>query len=82
MTFTNEQLKQLAPEQLDEYNKGIDDCCNNQPFNPDWSEARKEGYRDAADEMENILVHLLLNVQKKQLFISRFGRLCEQSTSE
>ena len=82
MTLTNEQLKQLTPEQLDEYNQGIDDCCNNVRFNPDWSEARKEGYRDAADEMESILVHLLLNVQKKQLFISRFGRLCEQSTSE
>ena len=58
MTLTNEQLKQLTPEQLDEYNKGIDDCCNNQPFSPDWSEARKEGYRDALEQQKEIMTRL------------------------
>ena len=58
MTLTNEQLNELTPEQVDEYNQGIDDCVNNLPFNPDWSEARKEGYRDALEQQKEIMTRL------------------------
>lgn len=58
MTLTNEQLKQLTPEQLDEYQQGVDDYLSEKPFNQDWSETRKEGYRDAMEEVRDIFFQL------------------------
>ena len=58
MTLTNEQLKQLTPEQLDEYSQGIDDYLSEKPLDPNWSETRKEGYRDAMEEVRDIFFQL------------------------
>lgn len=51
MTLTIEQLKQLSPEQENEYKQGISDYINGVTFNPEWSETRKEAYRDAHEEV-------------------------------
>ena len=79
MMLTNEQLNELTPEQVDQYNQGFDDYCNKTPFNPDWSETRKEGYRDAKEQKQDLILTLLwlANLPGGKVTIE-----CEQSTSE
>ena len=58
MTLTPKQLNELTPEQVDEYGKGFRSYYDNIPFNPDWSETRKEGYRDAKEQQEDWVLTL------------------------
>ena len=60
MTLTIEQLKQLPPEQANEYKQGISDYIHGVTFSRDWSETRKEAYCDAKEEVSALisLLHL------------------------
>ena len=62
MMLTLEQLKLLTPEQVKDYKRGVSDCFIGVSFNPAWSETRKDGFRDAKEEIGNFVESLYKSV--------------------
>lgn len=62
MILTAEELHQLTDEQIENYIQGINDFLNHVPFDANWNETRKEGYRDSKDEMKQILTDIYMKM--------------------